>query len=164
MKKDTLITLGIVAVVGIIFLDKLKGLFGGAKTDQNNKQIEQYEAASPINNPFDPRYIQAIQAANVGKTMHYLTGATAKALAQKIYNSVSFWNLRDSTEDIQSAFATVAYRTQVAQIATIFQQLYKKDLLTFLKYDTDKWGATSGDKHAAIISTILNKVKNLPAY
>ena len=131
MKKDTIITIGIVAVVGIIFLDKLKNLFGGSKTDENNKKIEQYELSSPINNPFDPRYIQAIQSANVGKTMHYLTGATAKALAQKIYNSVSFWNLRDSTEDIQSAFAAVGYRTQVAQIATIFQQMYKKDLLTF---------------------------------
>ena len=164
MKKDTLITIGIVAVVGIIFLDKLKGLFGGGKTADNNKAIEQYEAASPINNPFDPRYIQSIQTANVGKNMHYLTGAAAKELAQKIYNSVSFWNLTDKTEDIQSAFAAVAYKTQVAQVATVFKQLYKKDLLTFLKYDVDKYGATSGAKHAAIVSTILNKVKNLPAY
>jgi hypothetical protein len=164
MKKDTLITIGIVAVVGIIFLDKLKNLFGGGKAADNNKTIEQYEKNSPINNPFDPRYIAAIQAANKGKTMHYLTSATAQALAKKIYDSVSFWNLTDKTEDIQYAFSTVAYKTQVAQIAATFQQMYKKDLLTFLKYDIDKYGATSGAKHAAIVSTILNKVKNLPAY
>lgn len=168
MKKDTLILLGLVAG-GLVLFSKLKGLLGNQQAEQNNKAIQQYQQQTAINNPFDVRYIAAIQAANPSKTMHYMTTASAQALAKKIYDSVGFWtgilpSAKDYTHEIQAAFATIGYKTQVAQLAQVFQQLYKKDLLTFLQYDTDKYGMFSGDKHAAVVSTILSRVKNLPAY
>lgn len=169
MKKDTLITVGVIAVAGLLLLDKLKGLFTNQQAEANNKTIENYQKQTAINNPFDRRYIQAIQQQHPSAIMHYMKGETAKALAKKIYDSVGFWtgilpSTKDYTHEIQAAFSQIGYKTQVAQLATVFYDLYKKDLLTFLQYDTDKYGLFSGAKHSAVVNSILQRVKNLPAY
>lgn len=169
MKQNNLIILAVVGIVGFAFYDKIKNLFGNATVEENNKKIQDYITKKAIENPFDRGYIAAVQAANPGKIMHYMKGAEAKALAEKIYNSVGFWtgllpSTKDYTHEIQAAFSKINYKTQVAQLSTIFYQLYKKDLLTFLQYDTDKYGMFSGNKHAEIVNTILERVKNLPAF
>jgi hypothetical protein len=169
MKQSNLIILAVVGIAGFVFYDKLKNLFGGATTEENNKKIQDFLTKKPIENPFDKGYIAAIQAANPGKVMHYMKGEEAKKLAKQIYDSVGFWtgllpSTKDYTHEIQAAFTQIRYKTQVAQLATIFNQMYKKDLLTFLQYDTDKYGMFSGSKHADIVKTILQRVNNLPAY
>jgi hypothetical protein len=169
MKKDTVILVGVVALAGLLLVDKLKGLFSNQQAEANNKTIEAYQKQAAINNPFDRRYIKAIQQQHPAAIMHYMTGASAQALAKKIYNSVGFWtgilpSTKDYTHEIQAAFQQIGYKTQVSQLANVFYDLYKKDLLTFLQYDTDKYGLFSGSKHSAIVNSILQRVKALPAY
>lgn len=172
-KQDNTIILVVGGLVCLYFINSIKdgfsSLFNNPTVANNNSRISQYLAQKAIDNPFDPQYIIAIQNANPGVTITYKTEAFIAKLAKDIYESVGFWTgilpgSKDSTHEIQAAFSQLSNKAQVAQLARKFYGDYGRDLLTFLQYDVDKYGMFQGDKHARIVDTILNRVKNLKPY
>lgn len=87
-----------------------------------------------------------------------LTSAAATQYANQIYDAVGGFN--DDEEAVITVFKKLRAQSQVSQLADVFSQLYKADLLTFLR-----GGNWPQDRLSdADVNLINNYIKSLPKY
>jgi hypothetical protein len=121
-------------------------------TQSQTEQSVQKQQTIGIKSPFSPLYWKQF------KNAHLITIAQADAKANAINNSI--YNTGNDFSKILAIFKTLQYKTQVSFLALRFQQLFKKDLLDYLKT-----GHSNFFVHNALtdtqIQTIIDFVNNL---
>lgn len=136
-KNEALIYLAII-IVAFIFLKEIKkmtknffGTFGiGSTTDDDKREAEISKNKENVKDFFNPNYCN-------DKGSILMTMKETDSIVKQIWDSIGLI-YDDETETI-GAFKKIKYKTQVSWIAKRFNELHKKDLLSWLdnKLDTD---------------------------
>ena len=123
-----------------------------------NKGLENKFETGNIDNPFSYRAFFA--AVPKGKKYQVLTVGSANALAKIIYDAFGFFY--DNENEAKDAFRKLKTKSQVAFLAQTFSNIYKKDLLDYLKngYGPSPAAGLSTDDY----NEILKLVDKLPKY
>lgn len=159
----------IVAVVVVLYkvispLGKgLSDLENGAKNTLNKIGLGTSEAATAAKAKSDAAAaaITANAASDFFAPGYYktvnqslITGASAKAIAEKIFNADGFFT--NDQDSLVAAFKSLSSKAQISQVSEQFKNEYGKDMLTWL---TGNFSYTDADKTA--IANILNYTQNL---
>lgn len=126
MEKDnkTFLVLGL-AAIGLVYFGVLDPVlkFVGIKDDQETKNID--EVAINPGTPWSINFWKNVPGATV------LTRAYAVQLANTIYNSFGYFN--DNEEQAKGVIKSLKFQTQLSFLSMVFYEIYKEDLLTFLR-------------------------------
>lgn len=124
--QKTIITIGAVGLGIYILYKPIKALFDtfGITQSQTSQAVQQAQT-SGAKSPFSPLYWRSFNNAKI------LTQANSTAKAKAIYNSITY--LGNDYSRILAIFKTLSYKTQVSYLAQKFQELYKMDLLEYLR-------------------------------
>ena len=96
--------------------------------ESNQNKVKAQDADKFLNKD----YLKKIIAESKPGTKYpLLTQATAKKIAQKIYDTKNV--LRNDKVGLVSIFKNINYRTQISQVAGKFYELYSNDLFVWLK-------------------------------
>jgi hypothetical protein len=76
-------------------------------------------------NAFDPKFWKKGGAGTL-----ILTDASAKFLAQSVYDSKGFFN--DDEDKLYGVFKSLKTKSQVSYLADVFQHIYKRDMITYI--------------------------------
>jgi hypothetical protein len=107
-------------------------------------------------NPFSPVfYKQAPSGALL------LTRKSAEYYAKQIYDAMGVFS--DDESKVYGVFRAMKSQSQVSILCDVFQQVYKLDLLDYLKRGYSQWNSASGLNENEI-NTVLQIVKQLPKY
>ena len=122
------------------------------------KGLENKFETGNIDNPFSYRAFFA--AIPKGKRYQLLTVASANTLSKNIYDSFGFFY--DNEDEAKNVFRKLKTKSQVAFLAQTFSNLYKKDLLEYIKngYGPSPAAGLSTDDY----DEILKLVDKLPKY
>lgn len=149
----------VIAVIVIVFIVIIKASnfqntimeFLGLKDDKDEKETNENlaaaAAAAASGNWFSPSYYKS------SKDPKLVDAASAKNLAKTIYDSVGY--VYDNSTKAAGAIKQLSYKSQVSQVADVFQKEYSHDLKAFMDtaFDTDDQKKT--------LASIYNYVKNL---
>lgn len=140
-------------VIGFVLLKQLLE-FLGVWDSGETKQLDQ--SASDPNSFWNPTFWQT-KPAYIQWTAP-LTEAQAKALAQNLYDYISWTG--DKEEEIKAIFRGLRAQSSVSYISFVFNQMFQKDLLSFLR---GGWWPFDGLSDADLfeINTFISK---LPKY
>lgn len=125
-----------------------------AETTAANKAIAAAATAAATKgaaSPFSPRFYQLAP-----KGAKLFTKAGAQKIAKQIYDAIGI--IYDSPENITGAIKQCFTQSQVSFLADTFNQLYSKDLLSYLTEKLD----TAEQKQT--LSDIITYVNELPKY
>lgn len=129
------------------FLDTL----GITKSDE---EIKIEKEVIKLDSPWNPNYWKQFGSRQV----HLITDADLKKYIDTIWNSVGY--SYDDFEAVLGVFKKLQYKTQVSYLVSKFNQLHKKDLLTWLKGDF--WPS---DRFSdAQVNQLIDLVKNYKTY
>ena len=147
-----------IAVAAGIYLFAVRPLlqkFGIAKT-QEDRLIETQSALPNNKNPFSPTFWKTGPAGT-----KILKIEPASQMAAKIYFAMG--NFSDDESAIYGVFRSLSTQSQVSFIAMRFQDMYKIDLLEYLKRGRNQFNPASG-LNAEELAVVLNIVNKLPKY
>jgi hypothetical protein len=160
--QKELITIGavvagivVIVLIGKKLADIVAG-FGGAlglTETEADKKAAAAVAATENKDYFSPSYLKR---APLGTKVVLLTSASANAKAKRIFDAIGI--LTDNENEIVGAFNDLSTKSQVSFLAQAFKNLYKQDLLNFLRTKLD----TQSQKDALI--SILKRLDKLPNY
>lgn len=145
----------VVVLVGKQIADIIDG-FGsklGLTDSKTDKEAESALKSAENKDYFSPAYLKK---APMGTKVVLLTSSSANAKAKRIKDAIGI--LTDNENEIVGAFNDLSTKSQVAFLAQAFKNLYKQDLLNFLKDHLD----TESQKAALV--TILARLDKLPNY
>jgi predicted ATPase len=171
-KAKSIVLLAIAAVVIVIIIIAIKngagifadikggidkflstiGLKDSAEKEKANSDVAGIDpVATSVNSPFNPTFYKSAPAGTKLKTQGFLSD-----LATEIFNSVGY--VYDDPEAGFAAIKQLESWAQVSQLSDKFNQLYKKDVYSWLKikYDT----TTQKD----VLAKIVNYAVSLPKY
>ena len=125
--ESILIVAGVGLLVWAIYkpIRELFNTFG--ITQSKTEQSVQKTQSSGIKSPFSPLYWKQFRNAKL------LTIANATAKAKAIEESIGYIQLKPDYNRILAIFKTLQYKTQVSFLAQRFQELFKTDLLEYLR-------------------------------
>lgn len=161
-EQKELFTVGAVVagVIVVVLIGKkladIVGGFGGALglTDtEADKKAANAISGAEAKDYFSPSFLKK---APLGAKVVLLTQASANAKAKRIYDAIGIFT--DNENEIVGAFNDLTTKSQVSFLAQAFKNLYKQDLLNFLRTKLD----TQSQKEA--LTTILNRLDKLPNY
>lgn len=129
------------------FLDNLNP-FTDDKTDKDIKKVEDKTEALSY---FNPSFIKNAPDGTV-----LLTKKNADIKARNLWDSVGL--VYDEPEKMKGVFTNIITKSQVSHLAKVFQDTYKKDLLSWmiLKFDTDN--------QQKILTQVLKRLNDLPDF
>lgn len=128
------------------------GLKDSAEKEKANSDVAAVDpVATSVNSPFNPTFYSSSPVGTKLKTQAFLSD-----LATEVYNSVGF--IYDNPEMGFAAIKQLESWAQVSQLSDKFNQLYNKDLYSWLKikYDT----TTQKD----VLAKMVNYAVSLPKY
>lgn len=141
-------------------IGKLADLNGTGATAEKAATLKEKITAKPSENPFDPAYMR--DRYNAGKSVVFLTGAQKAEMAKTVYDATGFWHLTDQSPVVLGVFKRCSHKTQVSDLAGVFQQTYKQNILDYVDSQFKKWGMTTQGEHSDIFLQILTYVNKLP--
>ncbi len=124
----------------------------GIARSQAEQQLINQQNLPNSKNPFSPVYWKQIPGAKL------ITKNATNALAKRLYEAMGYFS--DDEPAIFSVFSQLKYKTQVSWLADNFQQIYKMDLLDFLK--RGKGQMPQAGLSETELQQILNIVNTLP--
>lgn len=145
------VALGIIIIIGGNKLINTTLQTLGLSPDKSDVDADKAETAADKLGYFNPAFIR-----NCPPGTLLLTAKNAQVKSYNIYNAIGI--IYDNPERIKAAFSNIVTKSQVSHLATVFKQLYNKDLLSFLrsKLDTDEQQKT--------LTQILERLNKLPAF
>ena len=125
--ESILIVAGVGLLVWAIYkpIRELFNTFG--ITQSQTEQSVQKTQSSGVKSPFSPLYWKQFRNAKL------LTIANATAKAKAIEESIGYIKMKPDYNRILAIFKTLQYKTQVSFLAQRFQELFKTDLLEYLR-------------------------------
>lgn len=152
--QKTILTIGAVGLGIYILYKPIKAIFDtfGITQSQTSQAVQQQQT-SGSKSPFSPLYWRSI------KNAHILTQADSSAKAKAIYESINW--LGNDYARILAIFKTLSYKTQVSFLADKFAQMYKTDLLDYLKNGKSNFLVQNAlnDTQVQTIIDFVNKLK-----
>jgi hypothetical protein len=127
----------------------------GILKDKSQRVIDEQAQLPQKQNPFSPNFYKF---APVGSKL--ITRQTAENLAKRLYDSFGYFS--DDEAGIYSVFSTLRTQSQVSFLADVFSQVYKEDLLEFMK--RGKGLMYQAGLSDAELSSVIDKVNRLPKY
>lgn len=147
-----------IAIAAGIYLFAVRPLlqkFGIAKTKED--RLVEAQGMLPNNaNPFSPVFWKTGPAGT-----RILKVEPASQMAAKIYFAMG--NFSDDESAIYGVFRSLGTQSQVSFLAARFADMYKVDLLEFLKRGRNQYNPASG-LNADELAVVLNIVNQLPKY
>jgi len=155
IENKPLVWLGVLGVVGT-------GIYFGVKAIKNAGEqaiIDRAEQSVSEENPWS--YTKFLsQRIPTGTNMYTVAGANAAA--KQIYGSLDTY-LFDSEDICIGVFSSMSNKLRVAQVAQAFFNLYKRDILQYLKNGNKTFsfgtGGLSNDDYERILTIVKNKPK-----
>jgi hypothetical protein len=152
--QKTILTIGAVGLGIYILYKPIKAIFDtfGITQSQTSQAVQQQQT-SGSKSPFSPLYWRSI------KNAHILTQSDSNAKAKAIYESINW--LGNDYSRILAIFKTLSYKTQVSFLADKFAQMYKTDLLDYLKNGKSNFLVQNAlnDTQVQTIIDFVNKLK-----
>jgi hypothetical protein len=147
-KEDKIILIA-VSGIAVVYFGLLNPLlkYLGIKDSEETKLLD--NEASATGSPWNPNFYKSVPNAII------LKRAYAENLAQTIYNSFGYFN--DNEEQATGAIKSLMFKTQVSFLSQVFYELYKQDLLKFLRggnYPQDRLS----DKDVNELNLFVNKL------
>lgn len=127
----------------------------GVLKDKSQRVIEEQQNLPQKQNPFNPNFYKF---APVGSKI--ITRQTANNLAKNLYDSFGYFY--DDEAGITAVFSSLRTQSQVSFLADVFSQIYKEDILEFMK--RGKGLMPEAGLSDSELSTIIDKVNRLPKY
>lgn len=154
--KDPVVKYAAIGLGAIVVLKMFGAIDGileavGLKDGKATKDLDQ--AAADTTSYWSPLFYKSAPAG-----AWLLTAATAKQYANEIYDAVGAFN--DDEDAVIAVFKRLRAQSQVSQLADVFYQLHKADLLTFLR-----GGSWPQDRLSdADVNKINTYINSLPKY
>jgi hypothetical protein len=152
--QKTILTIGAVGLGIYILYKPIKAIFDtfGITQSQTSQAVQQQQT-SGSKSPFSPLYWKSIKNAKI------LTQANSIAKAKGIHDSINW--LGNDYSRILAIFKTLSYKTQVSYLADKFAQMYKTDLLDYLKNGKSNFLVQNAlnDNQVQTIIDFVNKLK-----
>lgn len=157
--QDLLIKISVVIIIYLIFAKPVFNFLGITKSNADRIRNRELENA---NSPFKTTYWQ--------KYYQYPGKTTGKKLTQQRFNEMAkniiilynaFGYFTDNEDEITGVFYNLKSKSEVSIFSYMFENSYKKDLLTYLGKGKDLMPQNGlGDDD---ISIIIKYVNSLPA-
>lgn len=150
----TIVTVGAVGLGIYILYKPIKALFDtfGITQSQTSQAVTTLQT-SGAKSPFSPLYWKSVRKAFL------IPQANVTAKAKAIHDSINY--LGNDYARILAIFKTLTYKTQVSFLADKFAQMYKSDLLDYLRNGKSNFlihNALSDNQVQTIID-LVNKLK-----
>lgn len=160
-KKQDINTNLVIAFGGLAFayFAIFKPLFEklGIKESKEGKTVKEIEERENKDNPFSPAFLRNLKA---GTKVTLLKSDIKRDLAKRIYDSLGYFS--DNEAAVVSVFRTLKTQSQVSDLATTFNTIYKTDLLNFLQRGKGYLPqAGLNEKELSAIITIVDKLPKL---
>jgi len=110
-------------------------------------------------NPFSSQFYKSKESQNAGAIL--LKRQTAENFAKIIYDAMGVFS--DDEAKVYGVFRALKTQSQVSFLSDVFQQMYKTDLLSFLKTGYSQWNPASG-MNADELNVVIQIVNKLPKY
>jgi hypothetical protein len=152
--QKTILTIGAVGLGIYILYKPIKAIFDtfGITQSQTSQAVQQQQT-SGSKSPFSPLYWRSVKKAFL------IPQANVTAKAKAIYDSINW--LGNDYARILAIFKTLSYKTQVSFLADKFAQMYKTDLLDYLKNGKSNFLVQNAlnDTQVQTIIDFVNKLK-----
>ena len=153
-QKDIAYKIALVLVIYFLIARPVLQKLGILK-DKSQRVIEEQQNLPQRENPFSPNFYRF---APTGSKL--ITRQTAENLAKRLYDSFGYFY--DDEAGITSVFSALRTQSQVSFLAEVFSQVYKQDILEFMK--RGKGLMPEAGLSDSELSTIIDKVSRLPKY
>lgn len=154
--QKTILTIGAVGLGIYILYKPIKAIFDtfGITQSQTSQAVQQQQT-SGSKSPFSPLYWRSVKNARI------LTQSQAMAKAKAIEESIGYTKLKPDFSKILAIFKTLQYKTQVSFLSDKFAQMYKTDLLDYLKNGKSNFLVQNAlnDNQVQTIIDFVNKLK-----
>lgn len=158
MKKDNQQIIIYLAGAGLLYFGILKPVLNklGITKSAEDRVIENQTNLPNNINPFSPEFYKKAPGGSL-----LLKVSFADQLAERLHKAMGYFT--DDEAVIFSVFRSLRTQSQVSFLSDRFQQIYKTDLLEYLKRGDNNWNPGAGLNESEL-NTVISIVNKLPKY